>query len=231
MDWDFVHSINHIFQTASIDAVLTLSTAQSPPETDGLWVPIRSAVILQAANPWNPQSMALALQQTLRGSLTAANIGIHFQPTDNAGSTIYALAGPRPVFFSISSTPAQGNLVFLADDQPLLDELLHNLVTTPPEKASSPATSIAVFNHSSQRTPYMRLTSLIDGTNNQARNSRDAAVTGFNRNAGITAAPAFFSRNIRSLSDTFAILQSEHIVEHTVCSNLRQTFTYAWQTP
>jgi len=112
--------LTHIFQTANIDAVLTLSSAQSPTQTDGLWVPIRSAVVLQAANPWNAQTMALALQQTLRGSLTAATIGIDFQPTDNAGSTIYALAGPRPVFFAISSTPAQGNLVLLADDQPLL---------------------------------------------------------------------------------------------------------------
>ena len=223
--------LTHIFQTANIDAVLTLSSAQSPPETDGLWVPIRSAVVLHAANPWNAQTMALALQQTLRGSLTAATIGIDFQPTDNAVSTIYTLAGPRPVFFAISSTPAQGNLVLLADDQPLLLELLHNLVTNPPEKASTPATSIAVFNHSSQRAPYIRLTSLIDGTNNQARDSRNAAAAGLNGNAGISSAPAFFSRNIRSLSDTFAILQSERIVERTVGSNLRQTVTYVWQTP
>ena len=223
--------LTHIFQTANIDAVLTLSSAQSPPETDGLWVPIRSAVVLHAANPWNAQTMALALQQTLRGSLTAATIGIDFQPTDNAVSTIYTLAGPRPVFFAISSTPAQGNLVLLADDQPLLLELLHNLVTNPPEKVSTPATSIAVFNHSSQRAPYIRLTSLIDGTNNQARDSRNAAATGLSGNAGMTSAPAFFSRNIRSLSDTFAILQSERIVERTVGSNLRQTVTYVWQTP
>jgi hypothetical protein len=175
--------------------------------------------------------MALALQQTLHGSLTVATIGIDFQPTDNAGITIYALTGPRPVFFAISSKPAQGNLVLISDDQPLLLELLHNLVTNSPEKASTPATSIVVFNHSSQRTPYIRLTSLIDGANNQARTSRDAAATGLNGNAGITAAPAFFSRNIRSLSDTFAILQSERIVERTVDSNLRQTVTYLWQTP
>jgi hypothetical protein len=223
--------LTHIFQTASIDAVLTLSTAQSPSESNGLWVPIRSAVILHAANPWNPQTMALALQQTLRGSLTAANIGINFQPADNAGSTIYALAGPRPVFFAIASTQAQGNLVLLADDQPLLLELLHNLVANRPEKASASTTSIAFFNHSSQRTPYIRLTSLIDGTNNQARDSRDTAATGFNGNAGISSAPAFFSHNIRSLSDTFAVLQSERIVERTVGSNLRQTVTYVWQTP
>jgi hypothetical protein len=175
--------------------------------------------------------MALALQQALRGSLTAATIGINFQPTDNAGSTIYALASPRPVFFAISSTPAQGNLVLLADDQPLLLELLHNLVTNPPDKAPTPATSIAVFNHSSQRAPYIRLTSLIDGNNNQARDSRNTAATGLSGNAGTTSAPAFFSRNIRSLSDTFAILQSERIVERPVGSNLRQTVTYVWQTP
>ena len=182
-------------------------------------------------SPANPQTLASALQQTLRGSLTIASIGINFQPSDVAGTAIYALTGPRPLFFAISSTPTQGNLVLLADDQALLSELLHNLAAGLSEKTATPATLIAVFNHSNQRAPYLRLTSLIDGTNNQARESRNAAAIAPNGTVGVASAPTFFSRNLGSLSDAFANLQSERVVERTVDSNLRQTVTYIWKTP
>ena len=56
-------------------------------------------------------------------------------------------------------------------------------------------------------------------------------MTAPNGDAGVTAAPTFFSRNIGSLSDTFANLQSERVVERNVGSNLRQTITYMWETP
>ena len=219
-----------VFQSTGIDAVLTVSSAQTPAEQGGLWVPIHSAVVLHAAGPPNPQTLASALQQTLRGSLTTASIGIKFQPTDVAGTAIYAITGPRPLFFAISSTPTQGNLVLLADDQTLLSELLHNLAVISPEKTPTPATLIAVFNHSSQRAPYLRLISLIDGTNNQTHDSRNNAAPGPNGLVGVTSAPTFFSRNIGSLSDTFANLQSERVVERIIDSNLRQTVTYIWET-
>ena len=96
---------------------------------------------------------------------------------------------------------------------------------------ATPATLIAVLNHSSQRVPYLRLTSLIDGTNKHPRDSRNTVMTAPNGDAGVTAAPTFFSGNIGSLSDTFANLQSERVVERNVGSNLRQTITYMWETP
>jgi hypothetical protein len=163
--------------------------------------------------------------------LTTASIGINFQPTqsDVAGIAIYALTGPRPLFFAISSTPAQGNLVLLADDQALLTELLHNLAASSPDKVASPATLIAVFNHSSQRAPYFRLTSLIDGTN-QTHDSRNNAAPGPNGEVSVASTPTFFARNIGSLSGTFTNLQSEHVVERMSDSNLRQTVTYIWET-
>ena len=89
---------------------------------------------------------------------------------------------------------------------------------------------IAVFNHSSQRAPYLRLTSLIDGTNNQARYSRKAVAIAPNGMVGVASTPTFFSRNLGSLSDAFANLQSERVVERIIDSNLRQSVTYIWET-
>ncbi len=215
-----------LFDSAGLDAVLTLSSAHNPPEQDGLWVPIRSAVVLHTSRPMNPESLVDALRQTLRGSLTAANIGANFEPREQAGVAIYALTGPRPLFFAVSSTPAAGNLALLADDQAMLLELLHNLGSHSEEKTPAGATLIAVFNHSSQRAPYSRLTSLIDGTNTKPGDAQKAGVAALNPDAGARAQPAFFSQNIRSLSDTFANLQSERVLERSVDSHLRQTVTY-----
>jgi hypothetical protein len=220
-----------LFQAANIDSVLTLSSAQTPAEQGGLWVPIHSAVVVRGANATNPEALATALQQALRGSLTAASIGINFQPTAVAGAAVYGLSGPRPLFFAIRSTRADGNLILLSDDPALLAELLRNLAGGPTDRTATPATSIAVFNHSSQRAPYLRLTALIDGTNHQARNSRDIVAAGPNGTAGVAATPAFFSRNLGSVSDSFASLQSERVVERIADSNLRQTVTYIWGTP
>ena len=206
-------------KTAGLDAVLTWSTALPPATPAGLWVPIHSAVILHGTNPWNPQTLQTALQQSLRGSLTTATLGIDFRPGDN---NIYALTGPRPLFFAIRE-----NTAFFSDDRPTLTTLL---AQTAPPPGTDPATQgsitqIAGFDHASQRAPYARLTSLIDG-NNQTSGQPDAG-------AGDT--PAYFSRNLKSLSDSFAALASEHFIERTADTPagpaLHQTVTYQWRRP
>ena len=217
-------ALAQLFQSAGVDAVLTLSSAQTPAEPDGLWVPIHSAVVLHAAQPADPQTLASALQQTLRGSITTAGIGIGFQPAETSGATVYALTGLRPLFFAVSSNNAQGNLILLADDQALLADLLRNRANFP-DASSTPATLMTAFNHSSQRAPYLRLTSLIDGINKQ---QSSPAAPGSGQPGTVT--PTFFARNLGSLSDTFNDLQSERIVERTAGTNLRQTVTYSWKT-
>lgn len=221
------NDLAQVIQSSGIDAVLTISSAQTPAEQNEPWVPIHSAVVLHTDSAANPQTLASALEQTLGGSLATASIGINFQTT---GDAIYALTGPRPLFFALSSTPAQGNLILAADDRALLADLLHNVAAASPDKTSTPASLIAVFNHSSQRAPYLRLTSLIDGTNNQPRHPRNSAQISPDGGTEVISTPAFFSGNLGSLSDALANLQSERVVERIVDSNLRQTVTYVWKT-
>ena len=47
-------SLAHLFESANIDAVFTLSSAQDPAEKSGLWIPIHSAVVLHTARPARP---------------------------------------------------------------------------------------------------------------------------------------------------------------------------------
>ena len=200
-------------KSAGLDAMMIYSTALPPSTAAGLWVPIHSAVVLQATSTWNPQAIQAALQQSLRGNLTTANLGIEFRQDTAGGQTIYTLTGPKTLFFATS-----GQLCLLSDDRDLLVALLRTAAR--PVSQAQPATLIAGFDHASQRAPFARLTTLIDGTN-QAR-------VGPNQNH---VQPPFFSGNMRSLSDTFAALASEHLTERLDGQTLRQTVIYQWRTP
>ena len=88
----------------------------------------------------------------------------------------------------------------------------------------APATLLAGFDHTGQRAPFARLTSLIDGTNQRASKPKTDA-------ADVTSTPTYFSGNLRSLSDAFASLASERFAERRDGPILRQTVTYQWQHP
>ena len=141
-------------KSAGFDALLTYSSATQPTPDAPLWVPIHNAIALHATGTWDATKLQAAVQQALRGSLTTGTLGIEFHPAANG---TYALTGPRPLYLAI-----QGQTALLADDPSLLHAL-----QTPATTVKSPAatTLIAGFNHTAQRGPYTRLTTLIDGTN------------------------------------------------------------------
>ncbi len=194
-------------KSAGLEAMLTYSTAVPPATPAGLWVPIHSAVVLQATQTWDPLSLQSALQQSLRGNLTTATLGIDFRPETASGQTIYTLTGPKPLFFATAS-----KLFLISDDRDLLAAILTS--TTRPATAAQPATTIAGFNHASQRAPYARLSALVDGTS---------------QSSDTKTQPTFFSANLKSLSDTLAALTTQRLTERLEGLTLRQTITYQWQ--
>jgi len=208
------HALAEAVKAANLDAMLTYSTAQLPAAA-GLWVPIHSAVVMHGTAGWNPQTLQTALQQSLRANLTTADFGMDFRADTTGGQAIYTLSGLKPLFFAVS-----GKLCLLSDDRALLATLLAGAAR--PVPASAPATIVAGFDHSSQRAPFARLTTLVDGTNQ----SRLVAQTQDPQNH---AQPAFFSGNLRSLSDTFAALASERFTERRDGPAIRQTVLYQWQ--
>ncbi len=215
-------------QSTGLDAVLTWSSAFTPNTPAGLWIPIHSAVVLHASKPWSAASLQAALQQSLRGALTISTLGIDFRSIQLSGSSVYTLNGPKPLFLA-----SRGELAVFSDNQALLESLLRK--TAPLQAGALPVTFLAGFDHRSQRLPYARLTSLIDSTNTPAQPK--AATTPGNNADGPKAqadgTPAYFSRNLRSLSDSFAALAREHMIERPVDlpsgPGLRQTVTYEWQ--
>ena len=193
-------ALTEAVQAAGLESILTWSAAALPQEKTSLWVPIHSAVVLRAQHPWNPETIAAALQQSLRGTLTAGNLGLTF--TSGPDHT-FALNGPKPLFFT-----TRGNDLLLADDPSILGQLLtpHPALSEPPS-----ATVITGFDHTAQRPPFLRLAALIDGTNVTKPDP-----------------PAFFSGNLGSLSEAFQTLQSERFTQFPEGSIVRQTVTYTF---
>jgi hypothetical protein len=223
-------ALTRALTTSGFDALMTLTSASALQEESGIWVPIHSAVVLHSATPLTQQTVSAALQQLLRGQLTASELGIEFRPSA-ANPQIYAITGPRPLFFA-----TRDNLTLLADDQPLLLQILAN-AAKPTPKSSKSATVIAAFNHSTQAAPYARLSSLIDGTNHPAipgANPTKPRPANSSVSADVTtdepSSPAFFSQNIESISATFAALRSERFTQRPGPANsLHQTVLYQWQ--
>jgi hypothetical protein len=200
-------ALQQLLANAGLEAVLTLDSAGPLADPD-LWIPFHSAVVLRAAKPWDRPALKAALQADLRTRLTTGDLGLEWQPQSSAAQPYETLSGARSLALAVD-----GNLCILASDATLIADLLTRIHSQP--KGPFPqATLIAGFDHTTQRKPYLRLTNLLDRTG-------DTPPTG--------TAPPFFSGNLRSLSDTFAALESEQVTEHPDGPNTQQTVTYQWQ--
>ena len=206
------------FAAAGLNAVMTYSSASWPEISNALWIPIHSAVLLRAASAWNAQTLQIALEESLRGTLTASTLGIEFHSEAVAGHTLYTLAGPKPLLFALTSSPALGQLCFLSDDRALLLQLLQQPAPTPPDSSSTDY--LGGFDHISQRASYARLTGLIDGRK-LARGGEPSPASG--------DTPPFFSGNLRSLSVSFGSPAGERVAERRDGSTVRQSVRYLWR--
>jgi hypothetical protein len=171
-------------------------------DKDGVFVRIHSAVALLGASAWNEADVRDSLVDFVRPSFTTGKLGVNWQP--NSGH--FELDGLWTLSVSVN-----GKYLLVSDDGSLLSAMLSNLKQT---SAQPPAVYVASFNHSRERENFLGLTRLLD---------RSAGGSG----AGDT--PDFFSKNIGSLSSTFAGVSSEKIVIRDAGDKVMQTVTYEWE--
>ena len=203
-------ALGHLLDAAGLQATLSLGTTSA---SSGLFLSIHSAVVMRTSRRLDQSALADALQQALRGNLTASNLGIEFRPV-SANPAIFELSGPKPLFVAQSSARA-GELTLLSDDEPTLQATLARVDAAAP---SVQAIFLAGFDHTVERQPFSRLTGLIDGPAEEPVTENPTP-----------SVPAFFSGNIRSLSDTFSRLASEQVLVRHEGSHLHQTVIYRWQ--
>lgn len=204
--------LRSLLDAANVDAMLvTTSTGDAPGH---LFLPIHSTLALTATAPWNAEALRSALSEALRARFTAGDNGLEWQPRKRGSLSWLELQGLQPLAFAV-----QGNLCVLATDS---DALLESLAQAQEARATPQlATVSAGFNHTAERGHFAQVTKLLDlRPASQFQNSPDSGNQ-----------PAFFSGNIRSLSDTFQALDAETFTETPDAKSnvVRQTVVYQWK--
>ncbi|HXJ88464.1 MAG TPA: hypothetical protein VMS18_16705 [Candidatus Binatia bacterium] len=196
-------ALKDLLAKTPILASLQLQSTQL--ERAGVFVKIRSAVVLAAASDWNEAAVHSAVNEFVRPALTAGQLGASWQQK----SGYQQLDGLWPLAVSV-----QGKYVVVSDDPGLMESVVANF---PRKSARKPFEYFAGFNHKLEREDFAHLTSLVDRPNIPV-----ASLPGSERQ------PQFFAGNMASLSSTLADVSAERIEIRSEGAKVRQTVTYEW---
>lgn len=174
-------------------------------EQTGVFVRMRSAVVLVARSEWNQGAVQSALTDFIRHGLTASQLGVGWHQK----SGYEELDGLWPLVVSV-----RDKYLLVSDDPSLAEAMLANFSRTPDRRA---ADLLAGFNHQGERGSFASFSNLVDRPG--------ATVTAAKRRGE----PQFFSGNVASLSSTLAAVSDEKIEVRTEGNKERQTVTYDWK--
>jgi hypothetical protein len=204
--------------SAELNGMMTMSRTNDA--VDGIWVPFQSAVVLSSAKDWDAGALQAALQQALATHLTASGLGLAWKPVKTKGGNYWELSETRPLEMAV-----HGRICILTDNAGLMVEMLGHLGGSGHDRGKKAAgraagttlgtTLIAGFNLPQERPGLARWSNLVDRTGSAA--------------AGGGNEPSFFSQNMLGLTEVFAPLESERVVESKEASLTRQTVVYAWR--
>jgi hypothetical protein len=206
-------SIRAVLDSAHPNAMLVYSATTNSTKPDTIFLPIHNVVILSAPAPWTPDAVQSALTEALSSHLTIGSLGLTWRSRQQGSATLFQLSGLQSFAFAI-----QGNRFILATDSESLIQFLGASDAAPKPIIAS---TIAGFHHTAEGKNFERLTSLFDHTVSTPPSD--------------DVAPAFFSRNVASLSTTFESLDSETFTEAPVPSTdqqpntIHQTVFYQWR--
>jgi hypothetical protein len=192
-------SLQKQFERAGPIAALVVHASRR--NSDGTLVQLPVVVVLSAAGDWDMVALQAAMQEYVAPNITASRQGMDWQEQKEAGG-YFELNGLLPIKMG-----RRGKLLYLGNDESLFKAVLLSQSSAP----AQPVSYASAFNHDTERLNYYDLTKLVD------------------RGANIASQePAFFSRNITSLSKTFAGVQREEIVSRQTKDKIVQTVTYRW---
>jgi hypothetical protein len=210
-------ALRQALASAELNGIMTLSRTGDP--VDGIWVPFQSAVVLSAAKDWDADAMQSALREALAAHLTASGLGLAWKPMTTKSGAYWELSETRPLEIAV-----RGRICILTDNAGLMQEML----ARPPEagreggKESEPysagTTLVAGFDLPQERPGLARWSTLVDRTASAAANP-----------VGAEGEPSFFSHDMLGLSNVFAPLESERVVESKDAALTRQSVVYAWR--
>jgi hypothetical protein len=187
------------FAAANPQAMLVVQSTHK--NHDGVLLATASVIVISAATDWDLAAIQKAVQDVVAPGLTASALGVQWREIKDAGG-YFELDGLQPLEIA-----SRGKLIYFANDAGALTATLQSKMSP----TAQAVTYAAGFHHDRERQSFYEWSSLV------GRSSAASA-----------EGPDFFSRNIPSLSRTFARVSSEEIVQRRSRDRIQQTVTYRW---
>jgi hypothetical protein len=200
--------LHDLLVSAHPEAMLIYSATDSQIR-ENVFAPIHTAVVLASSAGWSQAVWQESLSAALAPRITVGKTGLTWQERHRDNLNWVTLSGMHGVAVAV-----QGNICVVASDETTLLRLLE--AAQHATKEPKMATTIAGFDHHSEREGFTRLTGLLDGAGGSTQQSSDAT-------------PAFFSKNLGSLSNTFQDLDAETFTQSAAANGAtHQTIVYQW---
>jgi hypothetical protein len=182
-----------------------LQVQSTERDNAGVFVRIRSAIVLVSTANWNETEVQSAVASLVRPSLTASELGVGWQDR----SLYREMDGLWPLLMVV-----RGNYLLISDDRAMTGEMLAKFDR---KSDQQPAEFFAGFNHARERENFTRLSNVVDRPSAFANSEQDTE-----------RVPQFFSGTVASLSSSWSSIVTENIVIRRDKEKLRQTVTYTW---
>lgn len=203
---DSVAAVRVLIEKSGARALLLM---QSSSPANGTFVQMPAVIVLEGASDWDRNAIRAALTAATGKLWTTSQLGAGWATDASSPQPIERLDGLGTLAFA-----TRGQLLFLSDDSRLLATVLNRAATTTP---ASVFTYAAGFRHSRERSNYERVMTALDFTSPVANDNADLERSG---------APAFFSRNIASLSRVVSNLIEIRVTEEERNDATIQTVLY-----
>jgi hypothetical protein len=187
---------------------------KSVTQAGGVFVGYRSAIVLESQKPWNAGDVETAIENALAPHLTTGALGIEWKQGQEK-QPYFRLAGIAPLAFAID-----GRYCIISDDTGMLSAIMQKASEARPAPGQA-MVMLSGFNHEAEKANFARATNLMDGAN--------ASAGGGANDDGSGQTPPFFSRNVASLSRTFATMQTEEVSAYWKDGALHQVVKYEWK--
>jgi hypothetical protein len=207
--------LESLLQSASIQSMMTVDRNGANASSSTIWTQFSGAVVLSSDRDWDLRGVEDAVQQTLQQRLSVGDLGIAWQQRSANGLAYVMVSDAHPIQIAVV-----GHLCVIADDADLLVDILRKQQQAKQENVE-PAMMLSGFNHDAAKPGYRQWTTIVDKLNPKTAASKPAE-------ANDAESPAFFGRDMESLSTAFASLQSESFKSRQDGKLVRQTVTYLW---
>jgi hypothetical protein len=200
---DSLAAVRAMVEQSGVEALLLV---QSSSLVAGTFVQTPSVIVLKAARGWDRDAVRSALTISAGKLWTTSQLGAGWTTDTSGPQPLDRLDGLATLVFA-----NRGPLLFVSNDRALLQSVLARAGTAP---STTPYVYAAGFRHQRERANYERMMTALDFTSPSP-------------NGGPSdGAPAFFSRNIASLSRVLAGLNEVQLTEEDKGTQSIENVTY-----